>query len=196
MAEPSVISSYLEALSKRLPAEIVDELADGLAETQQAYMRRGLDPDPAADAATAEFGEPDVIVACFTASNPARLIARRLLSIGPAVGACWTAALITSRAWDWPALAVAPVLVLLGLTLIVTIGLLAAAALSRAYLLATRAGLAACATTTAIDVAVITGVIATAPAITPLTAVAIAASTARIAVAAPTLRLARLARPR
>src|SRR5215467_499230 len=138
MAEPSVITSYLETLSERLPAEIVDELADGLAETHEAYIRCGLDPDLAAEAATAEFGAPDVIVACFTAGNPARLVARRLLSIGPAVGACWAAALITSRAWDWPVLAVAPVLVLLGLTLIVTIGLLATAALSRAYLLATR----------------------------------------------------------
>lgn len=191
MAESRVITSYLEALSGRLPAEIVDELADGLAETHRAYLRRGLDPDPAAEAATAEFGEPDVVVDCFTASNPARIAARRLLSIGPAVGTCWAAALMTSRAWGWPVVAVAPVLVLLGLTVIVTIGLLAAAALSRAYLLARRAGLAACAATTAIDVAVITGVIATAPAITWLTAAAIAASSARIVVAAPTLRLAR-----
>lgn len=189
MSEPSVITTYLAALSERLPAEIVDELADGLAETHQAYLRRGLDPDPAAEAATAEFGEPDVIAACFAASNPARLIARRLLLVGPVVGTCWAAVLITSRAWDWP---VAPLaLALVGLVVVVTIGLLVAATLIRAYRLATRAGLAACAATTAVDLAVITGVIATAPVITWLTVTAITASAARIAVAAPTLRLAR-----
>lgn len=188
MAEARVITTYLEALSERLPAEIVDELADGLAETHLAYLRRGLDPDPAAEAATAEFGEPDVVIASFAASNPARLIARRLLLIGPAVGTCWTVALIASRAWDWHVPALAPVL--LGLAVVVTIGLLVAAVLSRAYLPARRAGLVACAATTALDAAVITGVIAIAPSITWLMVAAITASAARITVAAPPLCLA------
>ena len=63
MAEPSLISEYLAELSGRLPAGIVEELADGLDQTHQHYLQHGLDPDAAAQAAIAEFGEPHVIVA-------------------------------------------------------------------------------------------------------------------------------------
>ena len=189
MPESDLIASYLAALSARLPAGIVDELADGLAETHQAHVNQGLPDGPAVEAAIAEFGEPDIIVAAFLHASPARLTTRRLLATGPLVGACWAAALITSRAWDWPVPALARAI--LGLTLIATIGLLAAAALTPAYRLATRAGRAACASTTALDIAMITGVILTAPSITWLTAVALAASTARAVVTSAALRPAR-----
>ena len=39
MSEPRLISSYLEVLAAQLPASIVEELADGLAETHQSYLR-------------------------------------------------------------------------------------------------------------------------------------------------------------
>lgn len=193
MGTHRVITGYLAALSARLPAEIVDELADGLADTHQAYLDQGLGPGQAAEAAVAEFGEPDIIVAAFLRANPARLTARKLLAIGPCIGACWAVALITSHAWDWPIPALTRIL--LGVALAATIGLLAAAALSPAYRLATRAGLAACAGTAALDAAVITGVILTAPAITWLTAAALAGSAARVAVAAPALRIRRAGPP-
>jgi hypothetical protein len=45
-----------------LPAPIVEELADGLAETRQSYLRKGLATDLAAEAAVSEFGEPHLIV--------------------------------------------------------------------------------------------------------------------------------------
>ncbi len=185
MPEPGVISQYLTALSVRLPAGIVDELAGGVDDARQAYLQRGLPPGPAAEAAIAEFGDPDVIAACFTRASPARLAARRLLRIGPAVGALWAAALVTSRAWDWPAPAQAGVL--LGLALAAVIALVVSAALGKAYRVVARTGLAACAGTAALDAAMIAGVMLIAPAITWPITVALAASAARLAIAARAL---------
>jgi len=173
----------------RLPADIVDELADGLAEAQEGYLREGLAPDQAAEAAVAEFGEPDIIAASFARNNPARLVSRRLLVMGPAVGTVWGAALITSHAWDWPVPDFARVL--LGLVLIATIGLLAVAARSSAYQVCARAGRAACAGTTALDTAMIVVVIFSGPRFTWLITGALAASACRITLAAPALRLTR-----
>lgn len=101
MSGSGIIRDYLAALSAQLPAPVVDELADGLAETRERYLRQGLPPVDAAQAAVTEFGEPRVIIASFARSNPARLTARRLLRVGPGVGACWAAALLTARAWTW-----------------------------------------------------------------------------------------------
>ena len=124
MPEPRLISSYLDVLAAQLPASIVEELADGLTETHQSYLRQGLAPDLAARSAVAEFGEPQVIVAGFARVNPARRAARRLLGVGPAVGACWVAALLTSRSWAVPL----PARMLAGATLAVVIALLATCA--------------------------------------------------------------------
>jgi len=185
MAEPRLISSYLAVLAAQLPAPIVEELADGLTETHRSYLRRGLAPDLAAESAVAEFGEPQAIVAEFARVNPARRAARRLLGIGPVVGACWTAALITSRAGSWAV--PLPARILTGLALITIIGLLAAAALSTRYRLAARAGIAGCIGIATLDAVLITG---TAFADTSLTWVmvgAMVASTARIAFATRSL---------
>ena len=186
MSEPRVIRDYLAVLSAQLPASIVDELADGLAETHQSYLRQGLAPDAAAESAVAEFGEPPVIVAGFVRVNPARRAARRLLATGPAVGACWAAALITGRAWAWPV--PLPARVLPGLALITIIGLLAAAALGPRYRLAARAGAAGCIAITVLDIVMITGVALATPAVTWVTIGAMAASTTRITVNALTVR--------
>jgi hypothetical protein len=186
MSEPGLIGRYLAALSARLPAGIVDELADGLAETQQAYLRRGLTADGAAEAAVAEFGEPDVIAAAFTRAHPARLTARRLLFAGPAVGGCWAAALITGHAWDWPV--PTPTHLVLGLALLSIIGLLAVGAVGTRYRRTVRAGVAGCAGISALDAALIIGVCLTIPVMTWVTVAAIAASLARITLVAGTLR--------
>jgi hypothetical protein len=185
MAEPRVIRDYLAVLSARLPASIAEELADGLAETYQHYLRQGLSPGAAAQSAVAEFGEPHLIVAEFARAHPTRRAAVRLLGTGPAVGACWAAALITSRAWTWPT--PVPVRILLGLALITTIGLLAAAALGTRYRLAARAGIAGCASIAVLDTVMITGVMLVIPSVTWITIAAMAASTARITFNARTL---------
>jgi hypothetical protein len=68
MPGPGLITDYLTTLSGQLPAPIVEELADGLDQTRQHYLDQGMDPDAAAGAAVAEFGEPHVIVAASPGS--------------------------------------------------------------------------------------------------------------------------------
>jgi hypothetical protein len=186
MPEPRVIRDYLAVLAARLPASIVEELADGLAETYQSYLRQGLAPGPAAESAAAEFGDPQVIVAEFARVNPARRGARRLLATGPVVGGCWAAVLISGRAWAWPV--PLPARIGSGLVLVTVIGLLAAAALGSRYRAAARAGIAGCLGIAAIDVIAITGVMLASPSVIPVMIGAMAASTARIALSVQALR--------
>ena len=186
MSGPRLIQDYLASLSAQLPAQIVEELADGLDETYQSCLRQGLAPDRAAQSAVAEFGEPHVILAGFSRANPARRAARRLLRIGPGVGACWAAALIASHAWTWPL--PLPARILPGLVLITVIALLAVAAYGTRYRLAARAGAAGCVGTVALDTLMIIGAVLAIPSISWVATVAMAASAGRIAVSARILR--------
>jgi hypothetical protein len=153
MPGPGLIEDYRAALSAQLPASIVDELADGLAETYRNYLDRGLAPDAAARAAVAEFGEPALVAGAFTRASPARRTARRLLVTGPVVGACWGAVLVAGRAWTWPVPVAARVLA--GMTLAGAAAMLVAAALLPKYRPARRAAMAACAGFAAVDVAAV-----------------------------------------
>ena len=184
MPEPRLIGSYLAILAAQLPASIVEELADGLTETHRSYLRQGLAPDLAAQSAVAEFGEPQVIVAGFARVNPARRAARRLLGIGPAVGACWLAALLTSRSWAVPL----PARMLVGATLAAVIALLATSALGTRYRLAARTGAAGFLGVIALDAALIAGVALAGVPLTWVLTLAMAASAARISYAARALR--------
>ncbi len=186
MAESGVIEDYLAVLSAQLPVSIVEELADGLDQTCQRYLDQGLEPGAAADAALAEFGDPQVILTDFIRLSPARHAARKLLATGPVVGGCWGVALITSRAWSWPVPAVARLL--LGMVLITAIGLLAAAAFGKKYRLVGRAGAAGFAGITAVDAALIVGVPLAIPVMTMPPLLAMTASLARITLAARGLR--------
>jgi hypothetical protein len=176
-SEPGLIRGYLEVLAARLPGPIVEELADGLTQTHRSYLARGLSPDAAAEAAVAEFGSAEEILAAFARVNPARRAARRLLGLGPVVGGCWVAALVTSRAWPGPV----PARVVLGLVLVSCIGLLAMAALGRRYRVAFYSGVAGCVGFAALDASVIVGVLVVAGVASWVTAVAVAVSSARIA---------------
>jgi hypothetical protein len=186
MPEPSLISDYLAVLAAQLPAQLVEELADGLGQTCQHYLSQGLDADAAAAAALAEYGEPSVIVAAFTRLSPARRAARRLLVTGPAVGACWGAALITGRAWNWPLPVVARLL--FGMVLLSVIGLLVVAAFGRRYRSVGRAGAAGCVGITALDATMLITVTLAAPVLIWPMFLAIAASAARLTFTARTLR--------
>jgi hypothetical protein len=186
MPGPGLIDGYLAELSAELPASIVAELADGLEQTYERYLGQGLNPDAAARAAVAEFGEPQVVVAAFTGASPARRAARRLLVTGPIVGACWGVALIINHAWAWPV--PAGVRILLGLALVFVIGLLAVGALGRRYRSAGRAGAAGCAGITALDATMLIAVTLAAPVVTWPVIVAAVASAARITFTARTLR--------
>jgi hypothetical protein len=179
-SEPRLIRGYLEVLAAQLPGPIVEELADGLTETHRSYLARGLSPDPAAEAAVAEFGSAEEILAAFARVNPARRAARRLLGLGPVVGGCWVAALVTSRAWPGPL----PARVVLGLVLVSCIGLLAVAALGRRYRVAFYSGVAGCVGFAALDASLIVGVLVVAGVASWVTAIAMAFSSARIALCA------------
>jgi len=183
-SEPRLIRGYLEILADQLPASIVDELADGLAETHRSCLAQGLPWDAAAEAAVEEFGSPEEILAGFIRVNPARRAARRLLGLGPVVGACWMAALMTSRVWPGPL----PARVGVGLALLASIGLLAVAALGRRYRVSVFSGKAGFAGFAALDIALIVGVVVLAGSVTWVTALAMAGSMLRVALCARALR--------
>lgn len=189
-SEPRSIRGYLAGLAARLPASVVEELADGLTETYRFHRSRGLHPDEAAAAAVAEFGPADEIAAGFAEVNPARHAARRLLGMGPVVGACWVAALLTGGAGrSWAAwVTPGPAWVVTGLALAGLIGLLAVAALGGRYRLAAATGVAGCFGFATLDVTLILIAIFALTPVSWATAVAIAASVARIAVTARALR--------
>ena len=186
MPEPSLIGDYLAELAAQLPAPIVAELADGLDQTLQHHLDQGLGPDAAGEAALAEFGEPQVVAAAFTHASPFRRAARRLLAAGPAVGACWVAALITNRAWAWPV--PAGLRILPGVVLIAVIALLATAAFGRRYRSVSRAGAAACLGLTALDATMLITIVLAGPAVLWPVILAVAASTVRMTFTARTLR--------
>lgn len=183
-SEPRLIRDYLQVLAGQLPASIVDELADGLAETHRSYLGQGLSPDAAAEAAVEEFGSAEEILAGFARVNPARRAARRLLGLGPVVGGCWVAALVTSRIWPGPL----PVRVGVSLALLASIGLLAVAALGRRYRVSVFSGVAGFAGFAALDIALIVGVTVMAGSLTWVTALAMAGSMVRVALCAKALR--------
>jgi hypothetical protein len=186
MPEPGLIGDYLTALAGQLPAPIVEELADGLDQTRQHYLDQGMDPDAAAGAAVAEFGEPHVIVAAFTRLSPARRAARRLLVTGPVVAACWATELITGRAWAWPVPVVTRLL--LGVAVISVIGLLATAAFGSQYRPVGRAAAAGCVGITGLDTAMLITVALAGPAMIWPLILAVAASAARLTFTMRTLR--------
>lgn len=186
MADSGVIEDYLAVLSAQLPAPIVEELADGLGQTRERYLEQGLGAEAATDAALAEFGTPEVILADFTRLCPARRAARKILATGPVVGGCWAIALITSRAWTWPV----PTLgrLVLGVTLVTVIGLLAAAAFGKKYRSVGWAGAAGCVGITAIDSAMLLVVAFAIPAVIWPVILAAAASAGRLTLTARNLR--------
>lgn len=186
MSGSGLIAGYLDVLSAQLPGPVVEEVADGLEETYRRYLGLGLAPAAAAEAAEAEFGDPRLIAAAFARTHPARLAARRLLAIGPVVGAGWVVALITGRVWTWPV----PVLIGIvpGLTLVAAAALLGVAAISTRYRSVARSGAAGCIDVMMLDLAMITGVMVADPALSWAAGLAMTLSAARFAFGARLLR--------
>jgi hypothetical protein len=181
-----LIEDHLAQLAQQLPAEVVDELADGLAETYHHHLATGADPNTAARNAVAEFGSPDQITAAFTALSPGRRAARMLLATGPLVGAAWATALVTGHAWQWPI--PAPAGLGIGLLLLTVVIALATAATGRARYTRTRtAVLAGGIGLITLDAAALAGLVLIAPALAWPLAIAACASLARIALAVRTL---------
>jgi hypothetical protein len=178
MASHQLIDDHLDELARRLPADIVDELADGLTETWQHHVATGLPPAASARAAIAEFGTSEQVTAAFTAQAPGRRTALILLASGPIVGLCWGASLITAHAWTWPVPTAAPAALAIGLLAVVAA--LATAATSRMSYRRTRLGGIGGLGLLVLDAAMLTTVTLTAPTLVWPMAIAIPASLARI----------------
>ena len=183
-----LIDEHLAALARRLPADVVDELADGLAETWTAHRATGLPPADAARATIADFGAPEEIVRAYITHSPGRRLAVTLLRTGPLVGLCWGTSLIAARFWTWPA----PTAALAGfwLTLLAVVAMLVAAATGDTYR-RTRLGTVGGLALVVLDTTMLTAVVTLAPTLVWPMAVAIPVSLARIGLtlrALPALR--------
>lgn len=179
MAEHHLIDDYRAALVRRLPADAVDELLDGLTETNRHHLSRGLDPERAARAAIAEFGAPEVVLAAFVRESPGRRAARVMLISGPAVGLCWAASLIAGHAWTWGI--PLPVTVGVCVTLLAVVSTLALAATGRRSYRRTRISAIGGLGLILLDVTALTTVLlAAVPLVWPMV-VAIPASATRLA---------------
>lgn len=177
MARHTLINAHLAELARRLPAHALDELADGLAETYEQHLARGLDPTAAAHTAIAEFGHPGQIAAAFVHHAPGRRAALALLITGPVFAACWGPSLILSHAWTWPVPALAALV--FGLTLLGVVAALATAATSHDYP-RTRLAAAGAIGLIVLDLALVVAVLLAAPALVWPMALAIPASLTRI----------------
>lgn len=185
MAGHRLIDAAVAALARQLPADAVDELADGLTETYLRHLADGLQPDAAATAAVAEFGEPHLVIAAFVRQSPGRRAARALITSGPVVGGCWVVTLISGHAWGWPV--PVPIRLTFGLMLLAVITALGLAATTRRSYRRTRLAVAGGLGLLVVDTAVLAGVVLAPPAYTwPLT-VATAASLIRLVLTARTL---------
>ncbi|HZD03138.1 MAG TPA: permease prefix domain 1-containing protein [Actinomycetes bacterium] len=178
MASHALIDAYLAGLGRRLPADATDELIDGLTETYEHHLARGLEPASAATTAIREFGQTEEILAAFTRHAPGRRTAAALLVTGPLLGGCWGASLVMGRAWTWPIPTAAKLP--FGLALLAVVAVLATAAISRHDYARTRLAALGGAGLVLLDAAMLLAVWLAAPAIIWPMAFAIPASLARI----------------
>jgi hypothetical protein len=178
MASHRLIEDYLADLGRRLPPQVVDELADGLAETWHHHLAAGLPPTQAARTAIAEFGSVEQVTTAFVTQSPARRTARLLLATGPLVGACWGVSLAAAHAWTWP---VAPaVAVAYGATLLAVVASLLASATSRRSYRTAQWGAAGSLGLIALDATMLAAVLLIAPTPAAPMLVAVPASLTRI----------------
>lgn len=182
MAGHDLIDAYLAALACRLPADVVDELADGLTETYLRHQCAGLGPEAAARAATAEFGLPEVVVAAFVRQAPGRRAALMLLCSGPIVGLCWATALVAGHAWTWPVPTV--LRAAFGVTLLVVVAMLVLAATGHRSYRRTRIAAGAGLGLIGLDGAILTTVVLIAPPFVWPMALAVPASLTRMVLTA------------
>ena len=124
-------------------------------------------------------GQPQNLVSRHA---PGRRAARILLASGPAAGACWGAALISSRAWTWPVPAAARIA--FGAALLLVVAALADAATGQHSYRRTRLAVPGSIGLIILDTAMIAAALLAAPAFTWALAAATAASLTRSGLAA------------
>jgi hypothetical protein len=134
-AATAVIDGYLAELTRRLPAnaplaaDVLAELREDLLEATAKLADGSLDNASAARTATVQFGGVDDLVVAFEpelAVRQARRIGMTLLATGPLVGTTWVAALFLTASplagvWRWLPLAVLPLLLLGGPATVLTV---------------------------------------------------------------------------
>ncbi len=180
MASHQLIDAYLSDLARQLPADTVDELADGLHEAWRHHLDLGAAPADAALAAIAEFGPPTLVAHHFVVNAPGRRIARLLLATGPIIGISWGISLLIAQVWTWPI--PAPAVGLFAATLLAVVGCLVLAATSRHDYRRTRLGHVGSAGLVVLDAAMISAALLVAPALAWPMTLAVAASLARMGI--------------
>ncbi|GAA0939988.1 hypothetical protein GCM10009558_054310 [Virgisporangium aurantiacum] len=185
MAGHELIDDYLAELARRLPADAVDELADGLLETWHHRRAAGLPPRDAAQAAIEEFGTADQVVRAFVTHAPGRRTARWLLATGPLVGMLWGIGLVAAQVWTWPV--PAEVGAAYAATLAAVVGLLAIAATATGSLRRTQLGAVGGSGLVLLDLTMLATVLLAAPGPAWPMLAAIPASLIRVGLTARTL---------
>lgn len=185
MASHHVIDAYLAELARRLPPDVIDELADGLAEAYHCHVASGLSPADAAAAATTDFGDPSRITAEFARQSRGRRTALAMLATGPVFAVLWGASLVTAQAWTWNVPAGA--IIAYATALLTVVAAFVVVATSHSY---PRAGVtaAACVGLIALDAVMLVAVGFVAPTLSWPMIIAVPASFARITVGAHQLR--------
>ncbi len=171
------LSAYLAELGRRLPAHVVEELADGLTETYERHLSAGLSNVGAADLAVAEFGDVDQITWEFVRQSTGRRTAHILLKTGPVVGLFWGVALVATRIWTWPVPAAARLA--FGPVLLMVIVALIRAASTRDDLHRTRLAMYGGIGLVALDLTMIASALFLAPTVLWITGLAVASSLLR-----------------
>ncbi|GII33443.1 permease prefix domain 1-containing protein [Planotetraspora mira] len=179
MAGHELIDRHLQALAVRLPRSVVEELADGLETSYEEQLERLGDPEEAARAALADFGDPDTITTAFVRLSPGKTTAIRLLVIGPLVGLSWGAAFVTGHAWAWSI--PLPARLAFGIALSVAVFMLVLAVRERRHYQAVRlAALGGAASAVVLDAAILGTVASIVPPPSLLLLLALTASIVRI----------------
>jgi hypothetical protein len=187
MASHPLIDIHLTTLARRLPGDVVDELADGLTESWHRHLATGRPPADAARAAIAEFGTVDQVTEAFVTNCPGRRTARILLASGPLVGMCWGASLVTARVWEWPI--PDPAAAAAAVVLLAVVAALITSATSRRSYRRARLGIAGGIGLLALDLTMLAAVILVSPTMVWPMLVAVPVSLARIGLTLQSLPL-------
>ena len=183
MASHHLIEAHLAELRRRLPADVVDELADGLTETYEHHLASGHPPSSAADSC---HSPSSVTPSDHRTPSPARHPAAEPPSPcsppGRPSARCWGSGSCSDT--PGPGRFPIPLRVAFGLTLLAAIAALLTAAASRLSYARTRIAAAGALALITLDLALITAVLLVAPRLTWPMAAAIPASLTRLTLTA------------